>query len=403
MRICLVYDCLYPWTVGGAERWMRALADGLARRGHTVTYLTRKQWADDAPPDVPGVRVVAVAPRAELYSASGTRQLRPPVRFGLGVGRHLLRYGRHYDVVHTSLSPFFGVLAAGFVARLGRLPRPLFVDWFEVWTRSYCREYYGPITGDIGWFVQHLCALTPQHAFVYNQLHSRRLVAEGLRGGTTLVRGLYTGPVVAHGTSAQDPPLVLFAGRHIPEKGVLSIPPAIAEARKRVPDLQALIVGDGSERRALLAMIDRLGLGDVVQAPGFVDNATLDSAMARAACLLLPSSREGYGMVVIEAAGTGTPSVVVAGDDNAAVELISPGENGLVAASRSPEDLGGAISDVVRGGAELRERTARWFAREAPELTVEASVETVLAAYERMCGLTELDWPRRRSATCDPA
>jgi hypothetical protein len=29
MRICLVYDCLYPWTVGGAERWMRDLAERL--------------------------------------------------------------------------------------------------------------------------------------------------------------------------------------------------------------------------------------------------------------------------------------------------------------------------------------------------------------------------------------
>jgi glycosyltransferase involved in cell wall biosynthesis len=384
VRICLIYDCLYPWTVGGAERWMRALADGLTRRGHEVTYLTRQQWPDDEPPVVPGVRVVAVSPRAELYGPGGARHVGPPIRFGLGVARHLLRHGREYDVVHTSLSPFFSVLAAGMAGRLGRAPRPLFVDWFEVWTRAYCREYYGRLAGDVGWLVQHLCALTPQHAFVYNQLHSRRLVAEGLRGEVTVVRGLYTGTVAPHGTPPQDPPLVLFAGRHIPEKGVLSIPPAIAEARRRVPDLRALVLGDGPDRPQLLTTIDRLGLGDVIDAPGFVDHAELESAMARAACLVLPSSREGYGMVVIEAAGAGTPSVVVAGEDNAAVELISPGENGLVAPSRSPADLGAAIADVVEGGAGLRERTARWFAREAPGLSVEASVETVLATYERL-------------------
>ena len=33
VHICLVYDCLYPYTVGGAERWYRALAERLAARG----------------------------------------------------------------------------------------------------------------------------------------------------------------------------------------------------------------------------------------------------------------------------------------------------------------------------------------------------------------------------------
>jgi glycosyltransferase involved in cell wall biosynthesis len=389
VRICLVYDCLYPWTVGGAERWMRALAEDLAARGHDVTYLTRRQWDDGDAPAVPGVRVVAVSPQAELYGPDGARYTGPPVRFGLGVLRHLLRHGHEYDVVHTSLSPFFSVLAAGVALRRRRARRrrvPLFVDWFEVWTRAYCVEYYGRLTGDIGWFVQHLCALTPQHAFVYNQLHSRRLVAEGLRGDTTLVGGLYTGTTVPHPTPAQDPPLVVFAGRHIPEKGVLAIPAAIAEARRRVPELRALIVGDGVQRPELLAEIERLGLGEAIDAPGFVDRDVLDAALARATCLLLPSSREGYGMVVIEAASTGTPSVVVAGDDNAAVELIAEGENGFVAPSRAPEDLADALVRTVEGGAELRERTAAWFARAAPNLTTDASARRVLEQYERFRG-----------------
>ena len=37
MRVCLVYDCLFPWTYGGAERWYRNLAERLAAEGHEVT------------------------------------------------------------------------------------------------------------------------------------------------------------------------------------------------------------------------------------------------------------------------------------------------------------------------------------------------------------------------------
>ena len=60
MRICLVYDLLYPHTVGGAERWYRNLAVRLAEEGHEVTYLTMRVWDVAEEPDVPGVRVVAV-------------------------------------------------------------------------------------------------------------------------------------------------------------------------------------------------------------------------------------------------------------------------------------------------------------------------------------------------------
>ena len=120
---------------------------------------------------------------------------------------------------------------------------------------------------------------------------------------------------------------------------------------------------------------------DAVQAPGFVEAAEVEAAIRRAACLLLPSQREGYGLVVVEAAAAGTPSVVAAGPDNAAVELVEPGVNGVVATSDAPEDLADALVEAVTGGEALRERTAAWFAASARRLSVQASLEQVLAAY----------------------
>src|SRR5215210_7649106 len=67
VRVCLAYDCLYPYTVGGAERWYRNLAERLAADGHEVTYLTRRQWNGAEPPDVAGVRVVGVSAGGDLY------------------------------------------------------------------------------------------------------------------------------------------------------------------------------------------------------------------------------------------------------------------------------------------------------------------------------------------------
>src|SRR5688500_3313967 len=175
MRVCLVYDCLFPYTVGGAERWYRELALRLRADGHEVTYVAMRQWAPEEEADLPGVTVHAVAPRMELYSGPGQRRILPPLRFGAGVLWHLLRHGRRYDVVHTASFPYFSLLAAGATRPWGRYR--LFVDWHELWTRAYWREYLGPAGGRIGWAVQRLCLRIPQQAFCFSRLHEQRLKA----------------------------------------------------------------------------------------------------------------------------------------------------------------------------------------------------------------------------------
>jgi glycosyltransferase involved in cell wall biosynthesis len=75
----------------------------------------------------------------------------------------------------------------------------------------------------------------------------------------------------------------------------------------------------------------------------------------------------------------GTPSVVVAAPDNAAVELVEDGVNGVVAADGSPEALAAAITAAT----PLRASTAAWFGRQAHELSVGGSLDAVLAAYRR--------------------
>jgi glycosyltransferase involved in cell wall biosynthesis len=378
MRVCLVYDCLFPYTVGGGERWYRGLAERLARAGHEVTYLTLRQWPRGERAEVPGVRVVAVGPRMALYTRDGRRRILPPLVFGAGVLWHLLRRGRRFDAVHTSSFPFFSLLAAALARPLGRFE--LVVDWFEYWSEGYWREYLGSLGGRIGNAVQRLCLRVPQRAFCFSRLHAQRLEAGGLRGEVTVLSGMYAGPLEATEPAPAEP-LVVFAGRHIPEKGVPALVPAIARARERVPELRAAIYGDGPERGEVVRLRDELGLGGAVDVPGFVEHSEIERALSRAMCMVLPSRREGYGLVVIEAAREATPSVVVAAPDNAAVELISEGENGFTAASASADDLAAAIVRVHQAGTELRRSTARWFAENARRLSLEGSLELVLASY----------------------
>src|ERR1700749_673887 len=210
MRICLVYDCLFRHTVGGAERWYRSLGERLAAEGHEVTYLTLRQWDRGVDPGVKGVDVRVVGPRMHLYSGPGGGRLLPPLVFGAGVLWHLVRHGRRYDVVHTCSFPYFSLLAAA-IARKRRRYR-LVVAWFEGWSRGYWREYLGRVGGDVGWLVQRLCAHVRQHAFCFSGLYAARLRNEGLAGEVTMLAGVYDGPLEVRG-AYEGEPLVAFAER----------------------------------------------------------------------------------------------------------------------------------------------------------------------------------------------
>jgi glycosyltransferase involved in cell wall biosynthesis len=378
MRICLLYDCLFPHTVGGAERWYRDIARRLAAEGHDVTYVTLRQWDRGVDPDFDGVRVRAVGPRMALYSAGGQRRFLPPIVFGAGVLWHLLRQRGRYDVLHTASFPYFSLLAIGLARCTTRFR--LLVDWHEVWTLAYWQGYVGRLPGRIGWLVQRMCMRVPQRAFTPSRLQAERLHEEGFGGPVTVLDGRYDGSLEREPARAAEP-LVVFAGRQIPEKRAPAVVPAIARARERLPDLRGIVFGDGPDHDEVKRAIAEHGLEGVVEAPGFAPHADVEAAQRRALCLLFPSRREGYGLVVVEASHHGTPTIVVRDPDNAATELVEEGENGFVAATADPDELAAAIVRVHEEGMALRERTTAWFDANAERLSLATTLDRLADYY----------------------
>src|SRR5207302_7025309 len=137
--------------------------------------------------------------------------------------------------VHTCSFPYFSLIAAGILRPLLRYR--LVVDWHEVWSRSYWREYLGRPGGAIGYAVQLACARLPQRAFCFSRLHAARLRAEGARGEVTVLEGEYAGSLETP-TPIEADPIVVFAGRMIPEKRAPLGVAAVAAAARRIPGLK---------------------------------------------------------------------------------------------------------------------------------------------------------------------
>lgn len=373
-RVAIVYDCLYPADTGGGERVYRRIAEHLVARGIEVDYLTRDVVAE-AP-----FRIIAVW-SGSLYDAAGTRTLGGAIGFARGAARELRRTRGTYDLVIASALPVLTLLAARI--GLGR-STPVIGDWLEVWSWRKWREYSGAAAGTAAAVLQWLGARATRLHTVNSRFTARRL--HRLRPGVDpVVLGLVDlAERPARRSPRAEPPTVLFAGRHIPDKRVVLIPEVIAAARRRIPELRAVIVGDGPERDEVLRRVEALGLDSVVRVPGRVDDAQLDEHFEGATVMLNPSAREGFGLVVAEASARGVPSVVVSGEDNAAADLIEPGVNGFVSDSADPEAIAEAVVAAVEGGAALRESTARWFDRARDEQGLAASLDAVLARYREL-------------------
>ena len=250
MRIAIVYDCLFPNTVGGAERWYRNLAERLDQR-HSITYLTRRQWGEEGPRRPFGPSRSRRG--GELYTPSGRRRIWPPLRFGIGVFLHLLRHGRRYDAVHSASFPV--LLAAR--RRAGASPDPLARPPDRGLARGLGTGLLALVPGadrrggSGSRSSASACAL-PDRSFTFSRLAERppaRARPPGAdRSAHRGVRGRRGGSRALVGTRREDPPLVVAAGRHIPEKRVPSIPGGDRRCRaSEIPELRCVILGDGPD------------------------------------------------------------------------------------------------------------------------------------------------------------
>ena len=165
-----------------------------------------------------------------------------------------------------------------------------------------------------------------------------------------------------------DPPHVLYVGRLAEEKGI----PELLEATEGLP---RVIVGDGPLRD---------GVPDAV---GFVAPGDLGAYYERAAVVVCPSRREGYGVVAREAMAHGRP--VVASAVGGLLDAVDDGVTGMLVPPGDLEALRAAVVSLLADaprrrelGADARERAARLF-------SWEAAIRGTLAVYRDASERTE--------------
>jgi glycosyltransferase involved in cell wall biosynthesis len=186
----------------------------------------------------------------------------------------------------------------------------------------------------------------------------------GLRAGAihTIHNGVLAGDGASDTRAASMRPMVGALGRLTPQKGF----DVLLRALVALPDVDALIVGEGPERPNLERLIDELGLGGRVRLPGSTEDPA--SLLRSIDALVLPSRFEALPLAVLEAMHAGLP--VVASDVGSVAEAVVDGETGLLVPAGDEAALAVAVRRVLdpavgrRMGAEGRRVAVARFTRE---------------------------------------
>lgn len=202
---------------------------------------------------------------------------------------------------------------------------------------------------------------------------------------------------------APEDEVVLVVGRMDPIKGQDVAIEALGALATKYPSLKLVLVGNGSFsgsgsglglskssvwRAHLEAMVQERGLEGRVVFTGHVGQAELDALYERCRFTLLPSFREGFGLVVVESWLHGRPPIV---SDRAGIaELVKDGANGLLFNPNQPGVLPTKMRLLLddRSG-RLRERLARNGRVTAKKCSLDAAEK---AERAMLAGVTEAKW-----------
>ena len=176
---------------------------------------------------------------------------------------------------------------------------------------------------------------------------------------------------------------VIVIGRLLPHKNADMLIKAIGIAREIYPGIRCKIVGSGPEKENLEKLVKGLKLEGNVEISGNIEkHSDLYGFMKSSKMLVLPSTREGFGLVVIEANACGLPVITIDCKDNAAKDLVLEGVNGFVT-RLNEADIAKKIVWILRDHGDFNLKT------ELYKYDWNVLLQTMKAAYSVVTGRKE--------------
>lgn len=175
---------------------------------------------------------------------------------------------------------------------------------------------------------------------------------------------------------------LLTVARLTEQKSLDTLINAVGLLRDRACAPRLTIIGDGPARGRLEQQVRELGLANSVEFLGERTQQELAPYYARCAAFVLPSVREGMGLVLAEALLCGAP--VIAADSGGVTDIVQDGKTGLLVPARDPEKLAQAIERLLTERALAQRLAANGRARVQERYTREPVAQQFVEVYQRI-------------------
>jgi len=374
MKISFLYDAIYPWHIGGKEKRLYDLTKNLKERGHEVHIYSMKWWKGNKIIKQDNITYHSLCKYHPLYLKKGRRSIKQGIMFGLASLRLLKE---DFDVLDSDHMVYFHLFPAKLACILRN--KPLIITWNEVWGKEYWKSYMGK-KGIIGYWIEKLASKLPNKIISVSKHTTNKLIHDlGVQKEkiTTIPNGIDFSffQKIKKSPKKSDHSDIVFAGRLLKHKNVDLLIRAIKILKekdkskdekgnkisknnnknkntnkdiKAIKTIKAIIIGDGPELVNLKALTNSLDLQDNIKFTGFIKSeSAMYSIMKSSKVFVLPSEREGFGIVAIEANALGLPVITLDSKDNASQFLIKQGKNGFIT-NKDPVSLAQTINLALK-------------------------------------------------------
>lgn len=330
---------------GGAETVNEEIAKRLVMKGHQVTFVVGGFPGAASEETRDGFRILRVGGRWSVYWKAW-RLYKEKLK------------GTH-DVVIDEINtiPFFSKLYvkgknALFIHQLAR----------EVWFY----ELPFPLNL-IGWLCEplYLRLLADRKVATVSESSKNDLLRQGFHEDRIAIipEGMTLAPIASLDAPKPAAPTMLAFGSVRPMKRTLDVLRAFEIAKKEVPTLELVIAGpaDGAYGQRLEAAVSGSPYRDAIRRLGRVEAGDKARVLASAQVLCVTSVKEGWGLVVTEAAGQGTPAVAY--DVDGLRDSVRDGETGLLVEDGDPQALAAGVVRLLEDEAlyaKLRVNAWTW-------------------------------------------
>ena len=235
--------------------------------------------------------------------------------------------------------------------------------------------------------------------FVYRKANLNICVSEAVRrvmvevlGDSTRTTVIYNGVNTTLFTPPQNDDgdstsTILSVGRLIPSKGQELVLRAVAELRRKYPQLLYEIVDNGPQRSQLAALANELKIAERVKFLGRQNRQFVSEAMKRCTIFALPSRDEAMGCVYLEAMATAKP--VIGCRQQGIEEIVRHGENGWLIQPDNLQEMVKAL-DILLENSSLRKQMGREARKTIIEkLTLQHQAASLSQTYRECLGLAD--------------